>query len=1439
MKKAIMSMSAMTMLMVSAFGSTLGLNSSSITDGATQITSKPNLVFVFSNDIKSGIFVLKDSENKTIRLRKREVNNTVSLVPRRGLKDSQEYTLSMEVKDGSEVLIKTLRFTVGKGDTVAPVISSASNVTVEENQNDVMTIIASDVNRVIYALVQSRDASKFNLNANSGVLSLKDKADYEKKKKYVTKISTTDSKGNKTLQSITVRVTDQADETVTETPVVIDPVDENSPVFTSSSNININENQKRVFKVKASGTKVRYTLGGTDASSFNLNSKNGMLRFKKAPKFSTQSSYSITITAKDKDKNTSTQTINISIIKDGEAKEEIEEPTIDSTPPVFTSVKTVSVNENQKSVLTVKATDENEVSYSLSGIDSSSFNLDSNSGVLSFIVAPDYDTQSSYSVKVIATDSEGNSSSQNISISIKEVVDSEDEDDKDQLDTDGDGILDINDIDDDNDGVADSKDALPLDATDSVDTDGDGIGDIKDTDDDNDGVLDSNDAFPLISSESKDSDGDGIGDNADTNKDDGIKNNSAYAENFSREEYRQMLFESPKIDHNKHPVGGKYKQDFENEGWPETAHVLLRHIHANFQAGLFGSDSVSAEGMNYHFFWMAGMANLTDVLEGYQDPASWVPPTGIEKITEPLTHNEIIPPSERLDNYIKAGLMLTLPDGSDSGAHDTGLQVPDLNDLTSVSYWGAGGYHRGYGLEHKSISYLLPAFGQLGLGDGITGDPFKQTQSILHFSPKYTSYAKNGHAHSDSLMMGLYGKGRNLLSFPGHQNYSHGPHNKNMVSIGTDWQNYAESDLAGRLEVYAPLPGLQISRVDGSHITHGGIYTSGDIEMDKYRRTLIQNTVDIDKSYTLDIFEVKGGKEHNYILRGSGVHTQEYPKTNLSASNASLPYSDGKWEMFKDTKKVDYASNKSFWVDFLFSDDKKTGSRTHFPAQGESGTLYLNSLIDAYDNDKTHSHLMVYRKSDSSLESTFVTVNEVLDGSGNSFISSVTKNKINDGTAIAVTVTLTNGRIDTYLVSFDGTQQMSYNGIESTATIAASSSLGEKNDLWMVEGTAIDNGQRTLEKSYDSESSIVSRVYRKENGDLYNAFETPMNLAEGYTLSGQTLLLEHYEDDKLKFTNGHTIERVEKTENGSRIHLRFDPGVELTGLATKEVYFPGRTAKIAVLKFVPAETTIPRITHVSSGKEQWQRMHAQVGTAVETNSKISVTTVPANQEFNYIKTIDSSVSSSISAKSSITIPESMKVSFTMDNPQGLSTQRVLEEEYRTLLASKEGSSLSQGLNMHKYSGGNVNFDLNNNAWDGTGEGVNYYDLGRWSSTTVGALTSEYILDEGKDSSPSVIANRDRGALIDGYINIPTTGLYTFYSRLDGHSQIKIDDETIIEQAGMRRLPLWKGEVYLEKGLHKIFVHYFNSVHAGFSVMWKGPEIPYSEIPESILFQDIK
>ena len=94
---------------------------------------------------------------------------------------------------------------------------------------------------------------------------------------------------------------------------------------------------------------------------------------------------------------------------------------------------------------------------------------------------------------------------------------------KHQSDYDDDGIGNMCDDDDDNDGFIDIDDSHPLDSTESSDLDGDGIGDNSDDDIDGDGTQNINDAYPLDFNEQRDTDLDGIPNGVDDDDDgDGI-----------------------------------------------------------------------------------------------------------------------------------------------------------------------------------------------------------------------------------------------------------------------------------------------------------------------------------------------------------------------------------------------------------------------------------------------------------------------------------------------------------------------------------------------------------------------------------------------------------------------------------------------------------------------------------------------------------------------------------------------------------------------------------------------------------------------------------------------------------------------------------------------------------------------------------------------------
>lgn len=894
---------------------------------------------------------------------------------------------------------------------------------------------------------------------------------------------------------------------------------------------------------------------------------------------------------------------------------------------------------------------------------------------------------------------------------------------------------------------------------------------------------------------------------------------AASASHYTQAEYVAKLSETPVAGGNLHSEAGKYKADFVNEGWPEAAHVLWNYLQYNHLVNpQIGYDGISHEGLNYHYLWLGGYVRLAEVLEGYSDPPGYTNPVNGTRFDN-LTYQEIIPPDQRWNQYIQNSMMSLWPDVTDSGYHDTGISWNDPLDPLDSAAWGAGVYHFSHYIEPMAVSYLLPALGQLGLGAQRTDEYGTTTQALLHYSPKTSS----SHRHNDSLMMGFFGRGRKLLSFPGHNDYTHGPMNKNMVIIDDDtWQNHYVSDLQGRLECYAPMTGLKIARVDGSHIGHGGSAGGvGTVWPNRYRRTLMLNTVDYDRAYLLDIFEVDGGSVHSYLIGGSANTNQEDAVSNVSTAPTSNPFgSDPKqWGQHIDMRKGTFSDTDPVYVDFRFSWDTSIGTRSWIPA-GEGGELYLSRLNEVWNNTD-RPNFMIRRTGTAPLKSTFIAVHEALDGSGASFISSVTRTNLGS-TAVGVLVSLTDGREDTYLVSFDGPQAMSFNGLHANAVIASSSTLGTGCDLWMQSGTMVSNALRTLTAGFPEQTGTVSTVLRNLAGDGADAFETDMALPDGNALAGQTLFLEVLEGDgSLEFTDAYTIDYVESTAGGSRIHVRHDPGVEIDGSGyVKELFWPFRGDTNSIvgskgyraptpshrLRFRSSATTIPQIADITPGEEWWQRVPGTVGRAFDHGQAMEWTTVP---EWSPVA-FEFEGAGGQGGQTYETLPLSGEgtVRLTTLNPGGLAEPPVIKQRFHGPQRAIPATGTTPGLRDRIYS------------WYGNPQW-------RWEQTIHGLGNSDVNLE------------RDRGNRITGYIDAPATGLYRFYARCDSTSSITIDGVLVESQQGMRGAPQWVGEIYLEQGLHELEIDHFSFTSPqSFDIRWDGPGIPYQPIPSNVLYRAI-
>ncbi len=192
--------------------------------------------------------------------------------------------------------------------------------------------------------------------------------------------------------------------------------DTTAPDFISSPTASVNENQTNAITLAATDVSaVTYSISGGDSAAFNINSTTGVVTFKVAPDFEIKSSYTFIATASDVTGNSRTQNVTITILDVYEV--------VDTTPPTFTSIPTASVNENQTSAITLAATDDiSSVTYSISGGDSIDFQVNSSTGVVSFQTPPDYETQQNYSFMATATDTSNNSVTQNVAITILDVL---------------------------------------------------------------------------------------------------------------------------------------------------------------------------------------------------------------------------------------------------------------------------------------------------------------------------------------------------------------------------------------------------------------------------------------------------------------------------------------------------------------------------------------------------------------------------------------------------------------------------------------------------------------------------------------------------------------------------------------------------------------------------------------------------------------------------------------------------------------------------------------------------------------------------------------------------------------------------------------------------------------------------------------------------------
>ncbi len=90
-------------------------------------------------------------------------------------------------------------------------------------------------------------------------------------------------------------------------------------------------------------------------------------------------------------------------------------------------------------------------------------------------------------------------------------------------------------------------------------------------------------------------------------------------------------------------------------------------------------------------------------------------------------------------------------------------------------------------------------------------------------------------------------------------------------------------------------------------------------------------------------------------------------------------------------------------------------------------------------------------------------------------------------------------------------------------------------------------------------------------------------------------------------------------------------------------------------------------------------------------------------------------------------------------------------------------------------------------------------------------------------------------VFEGYVNVPTDGIYGFFAMSDDGSRVFLDGERIVDNDGLHGSLEVMGEVGLKAGWHPLRVEYFDTGGGReLEIRWRGPGLSKGEIPPARL-----
>jgi len=402
-------------------------------------------------------------------------------------------------------------------------------------------------------------------------------------------------------------------------------------------------------------------------------------------------------------------------------------------------------------------------------------------------------------------------------------------------------------------------------------------------------------------------------------------------------------------------------------------------------------------------------------------------------------------------------------------------------------------------------------------------------QATLHFS------GMHGHDHQDMNNLMLFAKGKELISETRYRPIPESNSTRQWhtvtaghVTVAIDETTQSRTATRQRQPADAHDGGIPDGkyrwRSHGNSITDGRLRLHSDdweivqvVEADGeraypqtldgvYRRMIALVQLDDGDTYVVDIFRVRGGETHDYMLHGClddpyGVAISVPLDETMDGSlyeylhDLRTARTDDAW-----TATFNIADSDASMITFMAPSPGTRIMRGDGPAMRRMGDAPF---------------LAVRREGD---ESIFVAVHHPYMGTPRV-----------EGIEL---IDATMGHVVLHIVHDGGVDR-----VTSTADGFTHERLGQ----WRYE---VGGGQM--------HRGVVARTSRIEAGDDYNAFITDAELPTDGSLDGRTIMV-----DSELITHGYTIDRVERRDGETIIHTDDEPGMRIEPNLVKLTYFPG------------------------------------------------------------------------------------------------------------------------------------------------------------------------------------------------------------------------------------------------------------------------------------------